>query len=536
MTFDVHNFRQHFAFFDDEPSGQIAYLDNAATTQIAKPVLSAINDYYSNQHANIHRSSHKLARQTTDMVEQTRALTAQFINAASHEIVFTSGTTAGINQVAYGLSHYINAKDTIAFTNLEHHANILPWQRIAAQQNAQLFCADLLGNLNNLENFVESLPETTKFLAITAASNVTGHRIDIARLSTLTKRRGILLLVDAAQHFGHQPIDVEEWNCDFLVASMHKAYGPTGTGVLYVKSSAVKPLEPLILGGGIVEKVSELSAKFVEAPHRFEAGTPNLAGIAGVHAMLNFIRQNPEATGHKQQLQRLLHSELLQISDLNIVSDKHNHCGIVSFFPTSRSGLSASDCADWLDKSRIASRSGHHCAQLLHHHLGIPHSVRLSIAPYNTAEEINLAVNAVKDFFISNTTKSIAKENEKPLWKRVELASNWQQQYRLIIQAGKQENSASIRCEDNAVSGCEANVWLLHRCEDKQHFFEIDSDSAVIKGLGVLLLEQVNGKDKNAIDIKSLKQWLTTAQLDKHLSSSRNNGIAIILKHIERAL
>ena len=380
----------------------LAYLDNAATTQMPLPVLDALQHFEHHDRANIHRGVHALSQRATDAYDAARAELKRFVGAgAGHELVFTSGTTESLNLVAHGLSAHAGGSqplqpgDEIIVSGLEHHANLLPWQRAARVSGAvlRILLPDAAGRLHT-EDLARLLTPRTRVFAVTACANATGERPPVTELLALARQAGALTVLDAAQVAAHAVPDVSALPCDFLVFSGHKMYGPMGTGALVGTRSALELLAPLRVGGDMVEWVSFSAAGFAALPARLEAGTPNVGGAIGMAAAARFI----DAVGrsaidqHLHALRTRAVQGLAALPGLRVLSPNTRDTAIVSFVTE---GVHPHDIGTLLDGQGIAVRTGHHCAQPLLTHLGVGPTTRASFALSNTHEEVERLVAGV---------------------------------------------------------------------------------------------------------------------------------------------
>ena len=394
---DVESFRDHFPLFSAQPG--LAYLDNAATTQKPAAVIEAIAGYYSNGYASVHRGTYALADAVTRTYEGVRKKVAQFINAGSEkEIVFTSGATGGINLVAEAfLADKLNSSRSIVVTAMEHHSNLLPWQALAARCNAYLRVVrvDPDGRLN-LNSLAECLDEHTALLAVTHVSNVLGVVNPIKEIAAEANGRNIPVLVDAAQGAMLHPIDVQEWNCDFLVFSGHKVFGPTGIGVLFGKKERLETMRPWQYGGEMVLEATFAHSEYAPAPARFEAGTPNIAGVTGLGAAIDFLTATDRAAAleYTTGLRRYAVGLLADMPGIRILARDAADSVIVSF---ALNEIHPHDIATFLGQDQVAIRAGHHCAQPLMDYFGLPGSTRVSLAPYNTEREVERMAESLKE-------------------------------------------------------------------------------------------------------------------------------------------
>lgn len=371
----------------------IAYLDNAATAQRPQCVLDAVRRFYCEQNANPLRGLYPLSIAATDAYENAREAVRRFLNAKSAtEIVFTRNTTEGLNLAAYsyGLSH-IKAGDEVMVSILEHHSDLLPWQMVCRQTGAALKFLDCEPDGSLDLNKAEALiTDRTKLVAVTHVSNVVGRVNPIRQLADMAHKHGAVMVVDGAQSTPHIPVDVQALDADFLAFSGHKVYGPMGIGVLYGRRALLEEMPPFLTGGEMIESVSREGAVFAELPHKFEAGTVNAAGAAGLHAAINYVQSVGFDAMHRQQL-ALTARTLAGMADMPhihvIGSDRpEEHNGIVTF---TVEGVHPHDVSEILACDGVDVRAGHHCAQPLLQHLGYSATVRASFAFYNTEEEVD---------------------------------------------------------------------------------------------------------------------------------------------------
>lgn len=371
----------------------IAYLDNAATAQRPQCVLDAVNRFYCEQNANPLRGLYPLSVAATDAYENARAAVRRFLNAKStSEIVFTRNTTEGLNLAAYsyGLSH-IRAGDEVVVSILEHHSDLLPWQMVCRQTGAALKFLECEpdGSLD-LNRAEAVITDKTKLVAVTHVSNVIGRVNPIRQLAGIAHRHGAVIVVDGAQSTPHIPVDVQALDADFLAFSGHKVYGPMGIGVLYGKRALLEEMPPFLTGGEMIESVTREGAVFAELPHKFEAGTVNAAGAAGLRAAIEYVESVGFDAMHRQEL-ALTQRTLAGMADMPHIhvlgSDRaEDHNGIVTF---TVEGVHPHDVSEILACDGVDVRAGHHCAQPLLQHLGYSATVRASFAFYNTENEVD---------------------------------------------------------------------------------------------------------------------------------------------------
>lgn len=376
--------------------------DNASTTHKPQSVIDALVHFYTAINANIYRGVHSHAEQATMLYEDARKKVADFIGAHSQEIVFTSGCTSGINFVAatWGETH-IQAGDEIVVTELEHHANLLPWQRLAHKKGAILkFIPVFPDGLLDLSQLDSIITTKTKMVSIVHVSNAVGTHVDIATISARAKKVGACVLIDAAQSVPHQKINVREMGCDFLVFSGHKLLGPTGIGVLYITKKLHAVIPPYEVGGGMVKYAGREHAIWRDAPHAFEAGTPPIAQAIGLGAAIDYMKNNidfDELVLYEAQLcARLIDglSSIKQVTILGPIAELKKRGHLVSFLVES---FHSHDVAAFLDSRGISVRAGHHCAQPFAEKMGYDASVRVSFSFYNTFEDVDCVIQAISD-------------------------------------------------------------------------------------------------------------------------------------------
>jgi len=397
-TFHVNQVRKDFPILDMKIHGKpLIYFDNGATSQKPTQVISRINRYYENENANVHRGVHYLSDQATQAYEEARTNIASFIGASSpKEIVFTKGTTDGINTIAYSLGELLQVGDEILISGMEHHANIVPWQLLCERKGTVLKVIPVLedGTLD-LEAFSRLLSNKTKLLSVVHVSNTLGTINPLDFLIKQAKSVGALVMVDAAQSIQHLPIDVQTLGCDFLVFSGHKVFGPTGIGVLYGKLDLLNSLPPYQGGGDMIDQVTFEKTTYQEAPLKFEAGTPNIAGAIALSEAFHYLNSLDlqSAFAHELTLGQYLRANMKDLPSMRFIGEAPDTCATLSFLVGKIHPL---DLGTLLDKQGIAVRTGHHCTQPLMHRFNIPGTVRASLAFYNTQEEIDQFIIALE--------------------------------------------------------------------------------------------------------------------------------------------
>ena len=403
--FNAEAIKQDFPILDqivnDEP---LVYLDNAATTQKPKQVLAAIENYYLRDNANVHRGVHTLAERATAAYEAARERVCSFINAASsREVLFTRGTTTGLNWVAQFAAERLQSGDEVMISIMEHHSNVIPWQEVCRKTGAKLVYVYLKDGALDMDDFRAKLSERTKFVSLAHASNVLGVINPIKEIAQLVHQRGALLVVDGAQSIPHMKIDVQDLDADFFAFSGHKMAGPTGIGVLYGKEELLEQMSPVEFGGEMIDFVYEQEATWKELPWKFEAGTPNMAGAIGLAAAIDYLEDlgMDAIAQHEQDLIAYVFPKLQAVEGLAIYGsqDLAQRSGVIAF---NLDGLHPHDVATALDYEGVAVRAGHHCAQPLLTYLQVPATVRASFYIYNTYADCDKLVDALektKEFF-----------------------------------------------------------------------------------------------------------------------------------------
>lgn len=400
--------RADFPILDQKVHGKpLIYFDNAATSQKPRAVIQALVNYYERDNANVHRGIHELSNRATTAFEAARARAAKFINARSaDEIIWTRGTSEGINLVAntWGAKN-LKPGDVILLTEAEHHSNIVPWQLLAQRTGAKVAYLPVTGDEGTLDlSKLDSLfTKQVKLLSLVHISNSMGVVNPVAEICEQARKRGIVTVVDGAQSAGHQPVDVQAIGCDFFAFSGHKICGPTGIGVLFGRQEILEPLPPYQGGGEMILTVGYDKTTFKPAPHRFEAGTPDISGPIGLHAAMDYLdtigREN--IWKHDQELANYAYDQLATLKNIRLFGPKTGRAGLVSFL---LKDVHAHDVVTLADQGGVALRGGHHCTQPLMHKLGVESTARASFYFYNTAAEVDRFVEVVREiqkFFAS---------------------------------------------------------------------------------------------------------------------------------------
>ena len=405
MPFDIHKVRADFPILLKQVYGKpLIYLDNAATTQKPRAVIERISKYYSEENCNIHRGVHYLSQEATAAFEETRSYVASLLNAArKEEIVFTKGATESINLVASAFGRKVVGQgDEVIISAMEHHSNLVPWQRLCKEKGAILKVLPFneAGELN-IEEFESLISSRTRMVALAHVSNALGTINPVKEMTDIAHRHNIPVILDGAQALAHLKVDLAELDCDFYCFSGHKAYAPMGVGVLYGKMEHLEFMDPYQTGGEMVDRVRFEDTTFNEIPFKFEAGTPNVESVLGLGAALRYIEDTgfEEIIRYEESLLSYASGELKKVDGLRIIGNAKHKTAVISFLI---GDIHPYDAGTILDKLGIAIRTGHHCAQPVMDRYGITGTIRASLAMYNTKEEIDYLVGAiqkVKDMF-----------------------------------------------------------------------------------------------------------------------------------------
>lgn len=399
-TFNINAVRSQFPILETVIHGNtLAYFDNAATTQKPESVINCISDYYKQYNANIHRAVHTLGERATKEYEESRSAIKNFINAESNEeIIFVRGVTEAINLVANGFRKSIlEAEDEILITAMEHHSNIVPWQLACEEVGAKLKVVPINQNGELIyDQFLNLLTDKVKLVSIVHISNALGTVNPVSEMIKAAHAKGIPVLIDGAQAIPHCPVDVQKLDADFYAFSGHKAYGPTGIGVLYGKKAWLDKLAPYQGGGDMIRTVTFEKTTYAPLPYKFEAGTPDISGVIGLKKALEFIEQigYPQIIKHENALLSYAENLMRDISGVKIIGTAAEKAGAISFVID---GIHPHDLGTFLDHSGIAIRTGHHCAQPVMDFFDVPATARASFAVYNTFEEVDRLIEALKN-------------------------------------------------------------------------------------------------------------------------------------------
>jgi cysteine desulfurase/selenocysteine lyase len=559
--FSVKKFRQQFPLIESfdrymieekDSISPIVYFDNAATTQKPKQVIASQNIYYSQFNANVHRASHQLSSKATFAFEKARSQVSNFIGANNvKEIIWTKGTTESINIVTQSLARTtLNLGDEIVLCASEHHANIVPWQIVAEQTGAVIKVLPLTEkgyiDLNQLNNVITA---KTKFVSCAHISNVLGRINPIKEVVAKARSVGAISVIDGAQAVAHLLIDVQSIDCDFYVFSAHKMYGPTGVGVLYGKKYLLQNMEPYQGGGEMIKTVSfTQGTSFNSLPFKFEAGTPNIAGVIAFSQSIDFLSpylvdENKGYNRYEDELVKHCFQALEQIEQVKFICEGIPDIGVIAFTVTDHHNH---DIATSLDTFGIAIRSGHHCAMPLMEYLKIDGCLRVSLAAYNTISEVDYFIECLKKVLLEgNSVQNSAREEIELTSQSQEMENiitlfaktkGWDSRHREIMLLGKKllRLDKALRDDNTLISGCESQAWLKSEQNPQGLYtFTADSDAKIIRGLLMIVLTALNNKTGQQIRNFNIDAYFTKLGLLQHLSPSRGNGLLAIVEKIK---
>ena len=571
--FDVESIRAQFPILKTKIHGKpLIYFDNAATTQKPRVVIDALQRYYESENANIHRGVHALSREATEAYELARQKIARFINAAEpREIIFTRGTTEGINLVAssYG-GKFLEPGDEIVLSAMEHHSNIVPWQLLAERIGAKIRVIPMndRGELS-MDEFDRLLSDRTKIVSIAHLSNSLGTINPVRQIIEKAHARGAVVVIDGAQWVAHAPLDVRQLDADFYAFSGHKLYGPTGIGVLYGKAGLLESMPPYQGGGDMISSVSFEKSTYAALPHKFEAGTPHIAGGIGLGAAIDFVNSIGLTNIAHHESQLLEHGTRLlsKIPGIRIIGTAREKAGVISFI-VETPAMAALDVGMRLDADGIAVRTGHHCCQPVMDRFKIPATARASFAMYNTKKEIEVFASSLRRIVTEprpepvnriltiekfnvetesrpkNRTLTIDEFNvESPeaaaneLIETFDFLEDWEQRYELLNDLGEKlaPMPEDLKTEANLVHGCQSIVYLSARkrpgTPDTIDFLA-SSDAIIVRGLVALLLRVYSGQSAKAILAFDDKAFIQRLGLDKNTTMFRRTGLDGMIKRI----
>jgi cysteine desulfurase / selenocysteine lyase len=554
--------REDFPILGQKVHGKpLVYLDNAATTQKPQPVLDRLRHFYETENANVHRAVHLLSERATEAYEAARIKVQKFLGAPClREVIFTKGCTEAINLVAHSFGRkHVAAGDEVLVTWMEHHSNIVPWQLLCQDTGAHLRVVPITdaGELR-LDELERLLTPRVKMLALCHVSNALGTVNPVKEIIALAHRRGIPVLVDGAQGIPHLSVDVCDLDCDFYAFSGHKVYGPMGIGALYGKPQHLELMPPYQGGGDMIRSVTFDKSTWNELPYKFEAGTPNVAGAIGLGAALDYVEAlgRDNIAAHEQQL--LVHAteRLAAIAGVRLIGTAAHKAAVLSFV-VDDPPLSSLDVGTQLDLEGVAVRTGHHCCQPVMDRYGIPGTTRASFAIYNTLEEVNAFAAALEQVVgraRAHTSISLdAAVRSEPAYPPAAAASpeeaagelievfdfleDWSDRYQYLMELGDKLPALpdELKTEENRLHGCQSTVFMHARRKpgtaDVLEFLA-SSDAAIVRGELALLQRVYSGQRARDVLAFDVLGFFSRLGLDQHLSPTRRNGLAAMVKRL----
>ncbi|HKI31781.1 MAG TPA: SufS family cysteine desulfurase [Gemmataceae bacterium] len=562
--FDLRKVRDDFPILQRTAHGKpLVYFDNAATTQKPAAVIDALRRYYELYNANIHRAVHLLSQLATREYEEARVKVQRFLNAPSaREVLFTRGTTEGINLVAqtYGRAN-LRPGDELIVSHMEHHSNIVPWQMLCEEKGARLRVVPIDDRGEFVfEEYEKLLGPRTKLVSVVHVSNSLGTVNPVKRIIEAAHRRGVPVMIDGAQAVAHLRVDLQELDCDFYALSGHKLYGPTGIGVLFGKERHLRAMPPYQGGGDMIASVTFEKTTYADLPNKFEAGTPDIAGAIGLAAAIDYVESLglENIAAHEDKLLRYATEKVRQIPGVRILGTAAHKVGVLSFI-VEDPPLSALDVGIKLDLEGVAVRTGHHCCQPVMDRFRIPGTARASFAMYNTTEEIDHFAATLRRIVAEATAKarpttaappveaSYAKaaatspqEAADKLADVFEFLDDWSERYAHILELGKKipPMPPALKTEGNRVHGCQSTVHISARKKpgsDDVLEFVADSDADLVRGLIGVLERVYSGQRAEDILAFDVEGFFARLGLDQHLTMGRRNGLAAMVQRV-RAL
>jgi cysteine desulfurase/selenocysteine lyase len=557
--FDADAIRAEFPILSTMAHGKpLIYLDNGATTQKPLAVIDAVERFYSARNANIHRGVYQLSQTATHLYEAARVTVAKFLNASDEkEIIFTRGTTEGINLVAAAWGRVnLSAGDEVIVSAMEHHSNIVPWQMACAAAGATLRVIPIndAGELR-MDEFAKLLSPRTKMAAVTHLSNSLGTVNDVKAITKAARAVGSAVLIDGAQWVAHYPTDVRDIDCDFYVFSGHKLYGPTGIGVLYGKRAVLEAMPPWQGGGDMIESVTFEKTAYAGLPNKFEAGTPNIAGAVGLGAAVEYLLSVGLVAAHLHESDLLEYAteQMSMIHGLKIVGTAKNKGSLISFV-LNDPPMSSYDIGVALDREGIAVRTGHHCCQPVMDRFGIPSTTRASFAMYNTRADIDALVVALRKLVaIEMMKRPVAVPAQAggdlkfpkamaaspgaaadDLTELFDFLPDWDARMQEVVGMG--ENlpfmPVELKTESTRVHGCQSTVHLFGVGRDGRLDFVATSDAALVRGLIGILQRVYSGQPAAEVVKFDIESFLRRIGLESHLSMGRRNGLDGMIRRI----
>jgi cysteine desulfurase/selenocysteine lyase len=559
--FDVGKVRRDFPILQTKSHGHpLVYIDNGATTQKPRAVIDAISHYYERQNSNVHRGVYELSQIATEAYEAARVKVQKFIHAAdAAEIIFTRGTTEGINLVASSWSRaFLKAEDEVLVSAMEHHSNIVPWQIACDAAGAKLRVIPMndAGELK-MEEFARLLGPRTKMVAVNHVSNSLGTINPVEEIIRQAHAVGAKVLIDGAQWVAHFPTDVQKLDADFYCFSGHKLYGPTGIGVLYGKRAIFEAMPPYMGGGDMIRTVTFEKTEYAELPNKFEAGTPDIAGAIGLGAAIDYVMSVgfENFVQHEEELLLYATAKLSEIPGLRIIGTAERKAGVISFV-MEEPAISPLDLGTQLDAEGVAVRTGHHCCQPVMDRFKIGATTRASLAMYNTKEDVDALVRALEKIVANvpaktqssplsgswelkfpERTAASPKQAADELAEVFEFLGDRDARNQYVMELGEKllPLPAALKTEANRVHGCMSTVHVIGRKVagdgDRLDFLG-DSDAHIVRGLIAVLQKLFSGQKSKEILAFDVQEFFQRIGLEQFISAQRRNGLQGMIKRV----
>ncbi len=559
-SFDVERVRRDFPILHQQVHGKpLVYLDNAASSQKPRAVVDALKHYYENDHANVHRGVHALSERATELYEEARVKVQKFIGAPClRELIFTRGTTEAINLVAQTFGRMnVHAGDEVIVTALEHHSNIVPWQVLCWEKHANLRVVPVndAGELQ-FDELEKMLNPATKIISVAHVSNALGTINPVKEIIDLAHQHGVYVVIDGAQAVPHLHVDVRDLDCDFYAFSGHKMYGPTGIGGLYGKPQHLELMPPYQTGGDMISYVSFARTMWNELPYKFEAGTPNIAGAIGLAAAAEYIDEigREAMAAHEHKLLSYATERLSALPGVRIIGMAKEKAGVLSFIVTDPP-LATLDVGTQLDLAGVAVRTGHHCCQPLMERFRIAGTARASFAMYNTLEEVDVLADTLEQIVATAKPRTVVSASGEYAYPEPSAANprdaaeeiaeffdavdDWSEKYQYLIDIGAKlpPMPSVLKQECNRVQGCQSTVFMHARKKPGSADgieFLADSDADIVRGELALLQRLYSGQRASDVLALDFPAFMHRIGLDKNLTQGRRNGMAEMVKRVQR--
>ena len=559
VVFDPQSVRADFPILQSKRGGRpLVYLDNGATTQKPRQVIEALNRYYESENANIHRGVYHLSQLATNLYEEARVKLRKFINAQhDHEVIYTRGTTEGINLVAasYGRAN-LKAGDEVVISAMEHHSNIVPWQIVCQQTGAKLRVIPMNDRGELLVEEYEKLLRggRVRIVSVVHLSNSLGTINDVKQLARMAHENGAVFMADGAQWVAHYPTDVRDLDVDFYAFSGHKLFGPTGIGVLYGKQKLLDAMPPYQGGGDMIKSVTFERTDYAELPNKFEAGTPHIAGAVGLGAAIDYVQSVglTRTAAHEVELLAYATKRLGEVPGLRIIGTAARKASVISFV-MDEPALASHDIGVVLDQHNVAVRTGHHCCQPVMDRFGISSTARISLAMYNTRDDVDAAVGVLKKLAETSRPRSAAKQEiEYPRAAAPSPAKAAQELIEVFDFLGDDPNAKAQFVMDDLgaklpnlfdllkkvttrVEGCMSEVYFVGRRSPRDAGvleFVADADAAIVRGEIAMLEKLFSGQKASEILAFDVEGFFRRIGLDQFLTAQRRTGMAGMVRRI----